>query len=127
MACFAKAIRLALLHRSSVVGGTRYPLEASPFSRPAPRSERSGNGRCRVLASTLHAEDDRLSAPERDCSLPLLRMLESVACRTPTQGFGEGQVMFKNILLPTDGSELATRAVDQGIALAKAVGRRSPS
>lgn len=32
--------------------------------------------------------------------------------------------MFKNILLPTDGSELATRAVDQGIALAKAVGAK---
>ena len=32
--------------------------------------------------------------------------------------------MFKNILLPTDGSELATRAVDRGIALAKAVGAK---
>ena len=32
--------------------------------------------------------------------------------------------MFKNILLPTDGSELATRALDQGIALAKAVGAK---
>lgn len=28
--------------------------------------------------------------------------------------------MFKHILLPTDGSEVSTRAVEQGIALAKA-------
>ena len=32
--------------------------------------------------------------------------------------------MYKNILLPTDGSVLAGRAVDAGIALAKAIGAR---
>ena len=32
--------------------------------------------------------------------------------------------MFKNILLPTDGSALAGHAVDAGIALAKATGAR---
>lgn len=32
--------------------------------------------------------------------------------------------MYKNILLPTDGSPLAGRAVDAGIALARAIGAR---
>lgn len=32
--------------------------------------------------------------------------------------------MYKNILLPTDGSVLASRAVDAGIALAAAIGAR---
>jgi nucleotide-binding universal stress UspA family protein len=32
--------------------------------------------------------------------------------------------MYKSILLPTDGSELANRAVAQGIALAKEIGAR---
>ncbi len=32
--------------------------------------------------------------------------------------------MFENILLPTDGSELAAAAVTRGIALAKAIGAR---
>lgn len=32
--------------------------------------------------------------------------------------------MFGHILLPTDGSELATKAVDQGIALAAALGAK---
>ena len=32
--------------------------------------------------------------------------------------------MYKNILIPTDGSELANRAVQHGIALAKAVGAK---
>jgi nucleotide-binding universal stress UspA family protein len=32
--------------------------------------------------------------------------------------------MFKNILIATDGSELAWKAVEQGIALAKSVGAR---
>jgi nucleotide-binding universal stress UspA family protein len=32
--------------------------------------------------------------------------------------------MFKHILIPTDGSKLATEAVDKGIALAKASGAR---
>jgi nucleotide-binding universal stress UspA family protein len=34
----------------------------------------------------------------------------------------EDQTMYKNILIPTDGSTLAAKAVDHGIALAKAVG-----
>jgi len=29
--------------------------------------------------------------------------------------------MYKNILIPTDGSELASKAVEHGIALAKAI------
>lgn len=32
--------------------------------------------------------------------------------------------MFKHILLPTDGSELSQRAIEKGIALAKAMGAR---
>lgn len=32
--------------------------------------------------------------------------------------------MFKNILIPTDGSELAQRATIQGVALAKSVGAK---
>jgi nucleotide-binding universal stress UspA family protein len=32
--------------------------------------------------------------------------------------------MFKNILIPTDGSELATRAVEQGVLFAKEIGAR---
>ncbi|HET6805535.1 MAG TPA: universal stress protein [Frateuria sp.] len=32
--------------------------------------------------------------------------------------------MFKHILLPTDGSEVSTRAVDQGLELAKALNAR---
>ena len=32
--------------------------------------------------------------------------------------------MFKHILIPTDGSELATKVIPSGIALAKAVGAR---
>jgi len=32
--------------------------------------------------------------------------------------------MFKNILIPTDGSELSHRAVVQGVALAKSVGAK---
>lgn len=32
--------------------------------------------------------------------------------------------MFKHILLPTDGSELSQRAIEHGIALAKALGAR---
>ena len=32
--------------------------------------------------------------------------------------------MYKNILIPTDGSELAGKAVEHGIALAKAIGAR---
>jgi nucleotide-binding universal stress UspA family protein len=32
--------------------------------------------------------------------------------------------MYKNILIPTDGSELSTRAVHYGIALAQAVGAK---
>ena len=32
--------------------------------------------------------------------------------------------MFNHILIPTDGSDLATEAVDKGIALAKAAGAR---
>ena len=33
-------------------------------------------------------------------------------------------VMFKHILIPTDGSELATKVIPSGIALAKAVGAK---
>jgi nucleotide-binding universal stress UspA family protein len=33
--------------------------------------------------------------------------------------------MFRHVLLPTDGSELATRAVERGIELAKALGARA--
>ena len=32
--------------------------------------------------------------------------------------------MFQHILIPTDGSEVATRAVEQGLGLAKALGAR---
>jgi nucleotide-binding universal stress UspA family protein len=32
--------------------------------------------------------------------------------------------MFKNILVPTDGSELSQKAVVRGVALAKAVGAK---
>lgn len=32
--------------------------------------------------------------------------------------------MFKHILLPTDGSDMSLRAIEQGIALAKATGAR---
>jgi nucleotide-binding universal stress UspA family protein len=32
--------------------------------------------------------------------------------------------MFKHILIPTDGSELSTKAAKQGVALAKAVGAK---
>ena len=32
--------------------------------------------------------------------------------------------MYNRILIPTDGSELADKAVDQGLALAKAVGSK---
>jgi nucleotide-binding universal stress UspA family protein len=32
--------------------------------------------------------------------------------------------MFKHILLPTDGSELSTAAVQQGICFAKSVGAK---
>lgn len=32
--------------------------------------------------------------------------------------------MFKNILVPTDGSELSQKAVEKGVALAKAVGAK---
>lgn len=32
--------------------------------------------------------------------------------------------MYKHILIPSDGSDLATRALDQGLAFAKAVGAR---
>ncbi len=32
--------------------------------------------------------------------------------------------MYRNILIPTDGSELATRAVDKGVELAKALGAK---
>jgi nucleotide-binding universal stress UspA family protein len=32
--------------------------------------------------------------------------------------------MYTNILIPTDGSELAGKAVDHGIALAKRIGDR---
>jgi nucleotide-binding universal stress UspA family protein len=32
--------------------------------------------------------------------------------------------MYKNILIPTDGSELCQRAVEQGVALAKLVGAK---
>jgi nucleotide-binding universal stress UspA family protein len=34
--------------------------------------------------------------------------------------------MYTNILIPTDGSELAGKAVEHGIALAKRIGARSP-
>jgi nucleotide-binding universal stress UspA family protein len=33
--------------------------------------------------------------------------------------------MFKNVLIATDGSELADRAVEQGLSLAKALGARA--
>jgi nucleotide-binding universal stress UspA family protein len=32
--------------------------------------------------------------------------------------------MYKNILIPTDGSELSAKAVDGGVALAKAIGAK---
>ena len=32
--------------------------------------------------------------------------------------------MYKNILIPTDGSELANKAVEHGITLAKAIGAK---
>ncbi len=32
--------------------------------------------------------------------------------------------MYKNILIPTDGSELAGKAVEHGLALAKAIGAK---
>ena len=32
--------------------------------------------------------------------------------------------MYRNILIPTDGSELATRAVEKGVELAKALGAK---
>jgi nucleotide-binding universal stress UspA family protein len=32
--------------------------------------------------------------------------------------------MYKNILIPTDGSELAGKAVQHGVALAKAIGAK---
>lgn len=35
--------------------------------------------------------------------------------------------MFKHILLPTDGTELSEKAVDQGIRLAKSIGARVTS
>ena len=34
--------------------------------------------------------------------------------------------MYTNILIPTDGSELAGKAVEHGIALAKRIGAESP-
>jgi nucleotide-binding universal stress UspA family protein len=34
--------------------------------------------------------------------------------------------MYANILIPTDGSELARKAVQQGIALAKRIGAKPP-
>jgi hypothetical protein len=33
--------------------------------------------------------------------------------------------MYKHILIPTDGTELSKKAIDQGLALAKAVNARS--
>ena len=39
---------------------------------------------------------------------------------------GEG-TMYTNILIPTDGSDLAGKAVQRGIALAKRVGATAPT
>ena len=38
----------------------------------------------------------------------------------------EEDKLFKNILVPTDGSELAAKAVEQGVLFAKEIGPRSP-
>jgi nucleotide-binding universal stress UspA family protein len=45
-----------------------------------------------------------------------------VAKSAPFQHPSKGATMYKNILIPTDGSELASKAVEHGIALAKAIG-----
>ena len=42
---------------------------------------------------------------------------------TPGKAVWEGH-MYKHILLPTDGSDLSTRAVREGIRLAKSLGAR---
>jgi nucleotide-binding universal stress UspA family protein len=39
-------------------------------------------------------------------------------------GTDQGEAMYTNILIPTDGSELAGKAVQHGIALAKRIGAR---
>jgi nucleotide-binding universal stress UspA family protein len=38
--------------------------------------------------------------------------------------FNRGKTMFKHILIPTDGSSLAGKAVEKGIALAASIGAR---
>ena len=45
---------------------------------------------------------------------------------SPTKGTTEHQegTMYKNILIPTDGSELAEKAVQHGITLAKEIGAK---
>jgi nucleotide-binding universal stress UspA family protein len=40
------------------------------------------------------------------------------------QKFEEETAMYKNILLPTDGSELSAKAVEHGITLAKTLGAK---
>jgi nucleotide-binding universal stress UspA family protein len=41
------------------------------------------------------------------------------------KGRDQGDVMYTNILIPTDGSELAGKAVQHGIALAKRIGAKA--
>jgi nucleotide-binding universal stress UspA family protein len=38
----------------------------------------------------------------------------------------EERAMYTNMLIPTDGSELAGKAVQHGIAFAKRIGAKSP-
>jgi len=57
-------------------------------------------------------------------ALPVLLGEKHLGASSPGRGPGELEVMYKHILLPTDGSELANQAVQHGIALAKQLGAK---
>jgi nucleotide-binding universal stress UspA family protein len=40
------------------------------------------------------------------------------------KGSDQGEAMYTHILIPTDGSELAGKAVQHGVALAKRIGAK---
>src|SRR5262249_19641427 len=85
-----------------------------PFLPPPPKIQTMG------LATARHREWDHvvesLRSPIEASGSAIFSSEKSAERRKPT--------LFKNILVPTDGSDLAAKAVEQGVLFAKEIGAK---
>ena len=68
-----------------------------------------------------------LRAREADLAvrrLPWGRESRTTGCSQPEKVRQEGNKLFKNILVPTDGSDLTAKAVEQALRFAKEIGAK---